>query len=235
VSCATGLVNAVDFPARLSFVIEMVGRDDLLNAVALNSLMFNIARVIGPALGSLALPWLGAGYCFLFNGLSYLAVLAALWCMDVQGAAPTHACLKKPSFFDGFHHLGDRPGLVLLLVLTGAMSLFAWPILSLLPALADQTLHAREDGSGYGTLLCSFGVGALLAALLVASFGSLTRRRWFLGAGVVVSAAALLGLAVAQELPSALVLCTVLGSGLIQFNATSQAVTQLSATDANRG
>jgi predicted MFS family arabinose efflux permease len=235
VSLATGLVNAADFPARLSFVVEMVGREDLLNAVALNSLMFNIARVIGPAIGSLALPLLGAGYCFLFNGLSFLAVLAALWCMDVRGDAPAGGRAKKSSFLDGIRHLADRPGLVLLLLLTGCMSLFAWPVLSLLPALADQKLHVSEGGSGYGALLCSFGLGALLAALLVASFGSLTRRRWFLGAGVAVSATMLAWLSLVQELFPGLALCTFLGGGLILFNATSQAVTQLSATDANRG
>jgi MFS family permease len=235
VSFVTGLVNAVDFPARLSFVVEMVGREDLLNAVALNSLMFNIARVVGPAIGSLALPLLGAGHCFLLNGLSYFAVLAALWGMDVQNAAHAAGRLKKTSLLDGFRYLADRPGLILLLLLTGFMSLFAWPVLSLLPALADRTLHSGADGSGYGTLLCSFGIGALLAALLVASFGSLTRRKMFLGAGVVVSAAALMCLALVQDLYPAIAFCTLLGGGLILFNATSQAVTQLSATDANRG
>src|SRR5262249_1840629 len=121
VSCVTGLVNAVDFPARLSFVVDMVGRDDLINAVALNSLMFNVARVVGPAIGSLALPLLGAGHCFLFNGLSYVAVLAALWCMDVRGIAPAADRSEKPSLLAGFHFLAHRPGLILLLLLTGAM------------------------------------------------------------------------------------------------------------------
>jgi MFS family permease len=235
VSCVTGLVNAVDFPARLSFVVDMVGRDDLINAVALNSLMFNVARVIGPAIGSLALPLLGAGHCFLFNGLSYVAVLAALWCMDVRGAPPAADRNEKPSLLAGFHFLAHRPGLILLLLLTGAMSLFAWPILSLLPALADKTLHVREGGSGYGALLCSFGVGALLASLLVASFGSLTRRRLFLGLGMGLSAPALVCLSLVENLPQAAALCILLGAGLILFNATSQSVTQLSATDGNRG
>jgi MFS family permease len=235
VSFLTGLVNAVDFPARLSFVVDMVGRDDLINAVALNSLMFNIARVVGPAIGSLALPLLGAGYCFLFNGLSYVAVLGALWCMDVRGVTPAADRVQQPSLFAGFHFLAHQPGIVLLLLLTGAMCFFAWPILSLLPALADKTLHVSEGGSGYGALLCFFGVGALLAALLVASFGSLTRRRLFLGAGVGVSATALAGLSLVQSLPQAAAVCTLLGAGLILFNSTSQAVTQLSATDGNRG
>jgi MFS family permease len=122
-----------------------------------------------------------------------------------------------------------------LLLLTGAVSLFAWPILALLPALADLTRHVRDGGSGYGVLLCSFGCGALLAALLVASFGSLTRRWWFLGAGVVVAILSLTCLAQVQELYLAAAWCTLLGGGLVLFNATSQAVTQLSATDANRG
>jgi len=88
ITAAAGLVQAVDLPARLSFVNDMAGRDDLMNAVALNSLLFNVARLLGPALAGLLLPQLGAGACFLVNGLSYLAVLWALSRMDVVGSAP---------------------------------------------------------------------------------------------------------------------------------------------------
>ena len=86
-SAAAGVVNALDVPARLAFVVDMVGRDDLHNAVALNSLMFNAARVVGPALGALLLFLVGPALCFFLNALSFLAVLAALALMNVNGDA----------------------------------------------------------------------------------------------------------------------------------------------------
>src|SRR5205807_4274238 len=107
ITAAAGLVQAVDLPARLSFVNDMAGRDDLMNAVALNSLLFNVARLLGPALAGLLLPQLGAGTCFMVNGLSYLAVLWALSRMDVVGSAP-HADNgrapggRRPSLLEGF-------------------------------------------------------------------------------------------------------------------------------------
>jgi MFS family permease len=234
VSAASGVVNAIDLPARLAFVIEMVGRDDLLNAVALNSLLFNVARVVGPFLGTLVLAATGPGPCFLLNGLSFVAVLAALACMDL----PPKTSVRGPpsregSLLGGFHYLGRHPGLVLLLVLTGAMSLFGWPLLTLLPALADQHLHVNKEG--YGGLLSAVGAGAFPAALLVASFGSLARRYLFLGTGVVLAALSLGCLALARDPGLAFACCTCFGCGLILFFATSQSVMQLSATDHNRG
>jgi MFS family permease len=234
VSAACGVVNAVDLPARLAFVIDMVGRDDLLNAVALNSLQFNVARAVGPFLGTLVLGWTGPGPCFLLNGLSFVAVLAALACMDLPSGTP----FREPrgpggSLLGGFRYLGRHPALVLLLVLSGAMSLFGWPLLTLLPALADQQLHVSQQG--YGGLLSAVGVGALLAALLVASFASLARRYRFLGTGVVLAALSLGGLALTRDPRLAYACCTGFGCGLILFFATSQSVMQLSATDHNRG
>ncbi|GIW81102.1 MAG: hypothetical protein KatS3mg105_2909 [Gemmatales bacterium] len=88
ISLGVGLIQAVDVPARLSFVVDLVGRDDVMNAVALNSLSFNVARGVGPAIAGWILVFFGAGYCFLLNGLSYLAVLWALIRMDLQVAAP---------------------------------------------------------------------------------------------------------------------------------------------------
>jgi MFS family permease len=233
ISIACGIVNAVDLPARLSFVIEMVGREDLLNAVALNALQFNTARAVGPAVSAMLLPLLGPGLCFLMNGLSFLAILLGLGCMHLPPPVPHEARKQDSSLLAGFRHLGEHPGQVLLLVLSGALALFGWPVLSLLPAYADQVLHVSEQG--YGWMLSAIGVGALLASLAVASFGSLTRRRVFLGAGVLLSALALGGLAQMRSLAAAIAFCAVLGCGLILFFATGQAVLQLSSTDHNRG
>jgi MFS family permease len=140
ISLAAGVVNALDLPARLSFVMDMVGREDVVNAVALNSLLFNAARVVGPAVGGLMLTRLGPGHCFLINGLSFAAVLGALALMDVSGTSPSPPRPGLRALLDGWRHVARRPALAGLLVMTGFMSLFGWPFLTLLPALADQAI-----------------------------------------------------------------------------------------------
>jgi predicted MFS family arabinose efflux permease len=238
-----GIVNGLDLPARLAFVIDMVGRDDLPNAIALNSMLFNTARAVGPALSAVLLPWLGASLCFLVNGLSFVAVLVALAAMNLPAspgrnsrAAPGLPTPPPPTS-DGvaaaFRYLSRHPLLILLLVLSGSMSLFGWPVLSLLPALSDQRLQTGTDG--YAWMLSAIGGGALVASLLVASFGSRLRRRWFLVAGVSLAASSLLGLSLVPSLVWAVPCCALLGCGLILFFATSQSIMQLSAGDHLRG
>jgi len=232
IAVASGVVNAVDLPARLAFLVEMVGKEDLVNAVALNSLMFNLARAAGPALGAWLLLHGGPAACFLLNALSYLAVLAALARMHVPTPPDTRP-RGELSLLAGFRYVAAHAGLRLLLPLTAAMSLFGWPLLALLPALARNHLDAGEGG--YSAMLSAIGVGALAAALLVASFGSMQRRRMFLGAGVGVAASSLMWLSLAPDLLVAVACCGLVGAGLILFFATSQAVFQLSAGDDNRG
>jgi MFS family permease len=246
VAIAAGIVNAIDLPARLAFVIDMVGREDLPNAIALNSLLFNTARAVGPAVSAVMFYLAGrgetgqtaAGVCFLLNGLSFVAVLAALAWMDLPAPLRSFQRGEKQergsgSLWAGFRYLGQHPPLILLLVLSGAMSLFGWPILSLLPAVADQRLGASTGG--YAWMLSAIGGGALIASLLVASFNSLIRNRWFLAGGVSLSATALMCLATARSLPLAVGCCVVLGCGLILFFPTSQAIMQLSSDNHIRG
>jgi MFS family permease len=242
IATAAGLVNALDLPARLAFVIDLVGRDDLTNAIALNSLLFNTARVVGPALSAVVFAQLSdgrtgqtaAGVCFLINGLSFVAVLAALAWMDLPPAHREEGRIREGgSLWAGFRYLGQHPRLILLLVLSAMMSLFGWPILSLLPAVSDQCL--KESTSGYAWMLSAIGGGAGFASLLVASFQTTRRARWFLVAGVILASASLLGLALARSLPLAVACCAFLGCGLILFFPTSQSIMQLSSADHVRG
>ena len=234
ITAATGLINAVDLPARLAFVMDLVGRDDVLNAVALNSLLFNLARVLGPLVAGGLLLWLGPGYCFLVNGLSYVAVLWALARMDVPGSVHPAGARREPlAVLGGFGYLAARPRLALLMLLSALIAMFGWPSLALLPALARHALGVQE--SGYSLLLSGMGCGALAAALAVAAFGTMARRRLFIILGVMVTAAGLLGLGVVKSLSPAVFSCGLLGFGLILFFATSQAMVHLSAADHNRG
>jgi MFS family permease len=244
VAVAAGVVNAIDLPARLAFVIDMVGRDDLPNAIALNSMLFNTARAVGPAVSAVLFKVGGAagdgagqfaaGLCFLLNGLSFVAVLAALAWMDLPPPVLLGEKRRRAGpLWDGFRYLAGRPRLLLLLALSACMSFFGWPILSLLPAVADRRLG--ESTGGYAWMLSAIGGGALIASLLIATFGGRLPRRWFLAAGVGLSAASLGGLALVRGLPPAVGCCTSLGCGLILFFATSQAVMQLGSPDHLRG
>lgn len=234
VSFGIGVVNAIDTPARLAFVIDLVGRDDLMNAIALNSMVFNVARAIGPAIGGLLLPHVGAGGCFLFNGVTFLAILGGLLGMRLP-PAPTRSHVRPDAarLLDGFRHLARHRDLVLLIVLAGAMAFFGWPLQSLLPAVSDQQLG--KNNAGYSWMLSGIGIGALVGALIVASFGTPWWRRRFLVLGVLGGAVALLGLAAADVLALAVLWCAVSGCGLILFFATSQATLQLGADEHNRG
>jgi MFS family permease len=234
VATACGFVNAVDLPARLAFVIDMVGRDDLVNAVALNSMLFNTARIVGPALSGVVLSHWGVAWCFFLNSLSFVAVLGALAAMQQLPAATQISALHPDrAVLSGFAYVARRPQLVLLLVLAGALSFFGWPVMSLLPAVSDKQLGRGPDG--YFSLLIAVGAGALLGAVVLASAGSRVRRGLLVGVGAAVAAAGLLGLAQAHTLTSARSFATLTGLGLILFFATSQAMMQLGSADHNRG
>jgi MFS family permease len=234
ISVVTGLVQAVDLPVRLAFVMEMVGRDDLMNAVALNSLLFNIARALGPAAGGWLLMAIGAWPCFLVNGLSYVALLWALVCMNGRDLHRTTAPRTTPgSLLSGVAYIVERPKLALLFLLAGALALCGWPVMSLLPALSAHVLGARA--SGYSLMVSGTGCGALAGALTVATFGALGRHRQLMSVGVAVIISGLLGLSLVGGLPLAVACCALIGFGLILFFAVSQAVTQLSAAEHNRG
>src|SRR5262249_10519743 len=141
VTAAAGVVQALDVPARMAFVMDLVSRDDLINAVALNSVLFNVARVLGPVFGVSLLIWLGPAVCFLVNALSYVAVLWALALMDVPDV-----CTGKEhpggweALLAGFKDLAERPPLLFLVMAAIVVSLCGWPAQALLPALAAQRL-----------------------------------------------------------------------------------------------
>jgi MFS family permease len=178
-----GVVNAFDVPARQSFLIEMVGREDLLNAIALNSSMFNGARVAGPAIAGVLVALIGEGWCFLLNGVSYLAVIAGLFLMRIDNLRPAHdggAPLEK--LREGFRFARHTRPIRALLVLVAIVSLLALPFSVLMPIFAVQILHG--GASAYGTLMGAVGVGAMFGAL------ALAMRQQLRGLGNVVAYAA---------------------------------------------
>jgi|SRR5579883_431571 len=242
-----GVIQAVDLPTRLAFVPDLVPKEDLINAVGLNSLVFNSARAIGPALAGVlfllaeaAKPLLpegahpvtvGATACFALNAMSFLAVLWALRGIpEPQTHAKAHAA---GSMWDGLRYLRDHPALGGLVVLTFVVCVFGWPIITVLPAYTKLQLHLKEDA--YSLLLSTLGAGALLAALATATFGSVARRGMFLLVGVAVSTVALMRLGFAEEVWSAGICCVGIGFGLILYLSTGQSTLQLVVPDDKRG
>lgn len=167
-SILLGLVNAFDIPARQAFVVEMVGKDDMLNAIALNSSMFNGARVVGPAVAGLLVSAIGEGWCFFANGASFVAVIAGLLAMRVK---PRPIALQKASALahiaEGFRFVAQTKPIGALLLLLGLVSLTAMPYSVLMPIFADQILHGGPRG--LGVLMGASGIGALLGALTLAA------------------------------------------------------------------
>ena len=163
-----GVVNAFDIPARQAFLIDMVGRDDLLNAIALNSSMFNSARIIGPAIAGILVASVGEGWCFFANGISYIAVITGLLLMRLTRKGELQ---KKGSalenMIEGFRFARHTAPVRALLLLIGVVSLAAMPYTVLMPIFAGRILHggARQ----LGMLMGATGIGALLGALTLAS------------------------------------------------------------------
>jgi MFS family permease len=162
-----GFVNSFDIPVRQSFIAEMVGREDLINAIALNSSMMNGARVIGPAVAGILVSIVGEGWCFLLNGVSYLAVIIGLLFIRAGNTPPReHHGSRMDAILEGFRFALHTKPVRALLLLLGVVSLMGMPYSVLMPIFADDILHGGPKGLG---LLMGFaGIGALLGAALLA-------------------------------------------------------------------
>lgn len=230
-----GAITALDNPTRQAFVVEMVGREDLPNAVALNSSLFNGARTVGPALAGLVIAFIRVEGCFYLNVASYLAALTALLLMwpaeffsvpRLRGAASLFGRLAE-----GLRYSRRTPAVLAIMLLVGFIGTFGYNFSVVLPLLGRYVL--RTDGVGFGLLNSSLGAGSLLAALGLAYLGRARRPVVFAGATAFSLLLALVGLS--PWLPLTLVLLLALGMAGIVFSATAQTLLQLLAPDDLRG
>jgi len=172
-----GVVNAFDIPGRQAFLIDMVGKEDLMNAIALNSSMFNGARVIGPAVAGILVARIGEGWCFAANSVSYIAVLIGLLLMKVRSVPRTSNRSPMEDIIEGFRWVNRTKIIRSLLFLIGLVSLVGMPYTVLMPVFADKILHG--GARGLGILMGATGVGALFGALtLAAKTGIKGLGRW---------------------------------------------------------
>ena len=172
-----GVVNAFDIPGRQSFLVDMVGKEDLMNAIALNSSMFNGARIIGPAIAGILVARIGEGWCFAANSLSYIAVIIGLMLMQVHCVRRTSGSSPIEDIVAGFRWVAETKIIRALLLLLGLISLVGMPYVVLMPVFADRILHG--GARGLGILMGATGVGALFGALtLAAKTGVKGLGRW---------------------------------------------------------
>ena len=183
-SALLGVVNAFDIPARQSFIVEMVGKADLMNAIALNSSMFNASRVLGPAIAGILVATIGEGWCFFANGVSYIAVIVGLLAMRVEPHRRVSYGSPVARMVEGFRFVIHNRPIHALLILLGVASVTGMPFTVLMPVFADRVLHGGPKALGW--LTGSAGMGALAAALLLASRQTLKG----LGGWIAVSAMA---------------------------------------------
>jgi len=234
-AAAAGTINLFDVPARQSFVIEMVGRQDLMNAIALNSSVFNGAAVIGPSIAGLIIGAVGVPICFLANSISYLGAVGALLMMKDLPAIVTehHDQRWFERIVQGATYARQEPVVGLLLIAVAVFSLFAMNRLTLIPLFADQVL--KVGAQGFGFLMASMGLGALAGALTLAfvpSLGSDPSRQFWMA---MIWVAALLVFAASRTYPLSLVTLFVAGYCQISFVATANNRIQTITPDHLRG
>lgn len=229
----SGTVMAYDMPARQAFVIEMVERRDLMNAIALNSSIFNGARIMGPAVAGMLVASVGAGWCFLVNGLSFLAVLLGLLLMRFPPRPPRQTTTSVVAdALGGLRYLRTNSTVMRLAVLLAVFSVFGWSYAILMPVFARDVLHSGARGLGY--LMTATGVGALGGALTVASLSGRPSRRVLFG-GAFLLAAALLGFAASRIFLLSAGLLALAGFGGVAFMSTANTTFQVSVPDEMRG
>ena len=234
VAALNGIAMGFDMPARQAFTVEMANREDLLNAISLNSSIVNGARVVGPSVAGLMIGAVGVAMCFFLNGLSFIAVIAGLLMMRLPPLEPrVHVASAGEHAWNGIVYSMKHPRVRTILVLFLAVGVFGWSYAVLMPAFARDVLG--RGANGYGILMSASGLGAFVGALVIATYGHLfTPRRLALG-GVWLFSAALLAVSFTKEFVPALVLLFVGGFGMLLFFATSNTVLQTIVPDEMRG
>jgi MFS family permease len=230
-----GVTMAFDMPARQSFVIEMTSREDLMNAISLNSSAFNCARIVGPSVAGIMMAQVGIAMCFFLDGISFIAVIAGLLLMRLpkKEQASEREATALGQALEGFRYVWTHPRVLTILSLFAVVGIFGWSYSVLLPAFAHDVLHLGANG--YGMLMAGSGVGALVAALTVASAGHILPTRTMALGGVGIFSVALALFAFNKNLYLGVALLAIVGFGVVLYFSTSNTVLQTIVPDEMRG
>jgi predicted MFS family arabinose efflux permease len=228
-----GVINAFDIPGRQALVIQMTSKEDLINAISLNSAVFNAARVVGPGVAGLLLAVIGEGTCFLINGISFLAVILSLMAMRLPDSRPkVHTPILR-HLVDGFRYAANHSAVRRVLALMGAATLAGMPGLVLMPFFADDIFH--RGSRGLGVLMGAMGIGAVIGTL------TLARRTRLSGLGNVMVFSGLttgicyLGFAFSPSFYLSLAIMPVVGYSVMRQLASANTTIQTLIPDEYRG
>ena len=231
-----GTVNAIDMPSRQAFVSEMVGREDLMNAIALNSTVFNTGRIIGPAVAGVVYAWQGPALCFAVNAFSYLAVLGGLLAMRLERAATSREGTGLQRMREGLAFIKATPVITMPVTLIAIVATFGLNFNVWIPLLAKKEFDLGADG--FGVLMSAVGIGSLAGALFLAFSSRGPRPRQLLVTAVILAfAELLLAAAGAAGLPvaSAFLVLPVMGFAMSCTNAMANTIVQTASPQALRG
>jgi MFS family permease len=229
-----GVANSFDAPARQAFVSELVRREDLTNAIALNSMMFNMATAVGPAVAGVAYALFGPGWCFMLNGFSFLAVIVALLKMKLTArAGPPRRGSTIDELKEGLRYTVTHPIVRIIIAIIATSSLFALSFGTLAPAWAVTVLNGNAATNGL--LYSARGVGSLIGSLLIASLGRTTLRGRLLIIGALVYPIFFVAVSFVRWVPLCLLLIVGAGIGMILVMNLANAIVQTLAPDSLRG
>ena len=238
-SFVTGCCMSLASPSYLAMTYDLVGREDLANAIAMNSTQFQLSRVVGPALAGVAFRVFGLAGCFFANGLSFIAVVAALWMVRTQPRTnvPAHSMRDRRALWrdliEGFSYVRNRPRVSSLLLLAAVNSLFGAPYFSMVPIYARDIFRLGE--TGLALLMGVAGIGALSGALLVAYLGDFRRKGWFVLGGAITFGLSITGFALSTRLKLSLLFLLGVGFSLVVSVSLTNTLLQKLVTDQMRG
>jgi MFS family permease len=222
-----GIVNAFDMPTRQAFIVEMVGQEDLMNAIALNSSIFNGSRVLGPAAGAFIISVVGIAGCFFLNALSFVAVIIGLFLIRLPAREKPAAARRNPfsQIGEGLRYIHDDRRVLLVFLLVSFIGVFAIPnYTTLMPVIADQVLHVGV--AGLGTLTAFLGLGAVIASVSLAYTNTPEQRRFFMMFGAASAATLLIVFSFSHSFALSLAMLAGVGFCVVANNATGNTIIQ---------
>jgi MFS family permease len=230
-----GLVNTLDMPTRQSYAIELVGKDDLMNAIALNSMSFNVARVIGPAVAGLIMGYFGIGLCFLINAFSYLAVVISLLFIDAKPVIKAKRSSGRIGLEirAGLKYIKNAPPLLGTLLIVAVVGIFVPNFSVLVPVFAKEILHLDEKG--FGLLMSSMGVGSFLGAMFIATFSREGPKRWVIEGLPWVIGLLMILTGVMNHFATMAICLGLTGFFFVTFSSSANSKMQLNVSNEYRG
>jgi MFS family permease len=229
-----GVIAAFEIPARQALTVELVSRDDLVDAIALNSGGFNLARIVGPSLAAIVLAKFGLAWCFAINAVSYLAVLGSLWQVRLPAWTPVQSLVTPfEQLKQGLHYIRSTRAVAGLMGVIAIYSIFGFQYLTMMPVIAREVLHT--GASGYGLLLTFVGIGALTGALSLAALGGRIRRGRLFNATAYAFAGLTILFSLARSIHLAAAVLLVLGLTMLVNGALANGILQSVVPDELRG